>query len=130
MTQNLTVIELIEDAAEQLEDAGLSLANGFGQGTLNAFDEAAWLVLWALKLPLDDLDGVANRPVDQQNRAQVASYFIAPTLPAGLDLAAGLEVTQVAGEQNLIVTGHITQAMEALLVAQVRGAKKQDQVST
>lgn len=72
MTLPLTVIELIEDAAAQLEAAGLSLANGFGQGTLNAFDEAAWLVLWALRLPLDDLDGVVNQPVDQQKRAQIA----------------------------------------------------------
>jgi ribosomal protein L3 glutamine methyltransferase len=75
LTESLTVLELIEDAAAQLEAAGLSLANGFGQGTLNAFDEAAWLVLWALKLPLDDLDSVANQPVDQQNQVQVASLL-------------------------------------------------------
>ena len=68
----MTVIELIEDAAAQLEAAGLSLSNGFGQGTLNAFDEAAWLVLWRLNLPLDDLDSVANKPVDHENKAQVA----------------------------------------------------------
>ena len=68
----MTVLELIEDAAAQLKSAGLSLANGFGQGTLNAFDEAAWLVLWRLGLPLDDLDSVSNQAVDQQNRAQVA----------------------------------------------------------
>ena len=67
-----TVIALIEEAAERLEGAGLSLANGFGQGTLNAFDEAAWLVLWRLGLPLDDLDAVANRSVAQAERAQVA----------------------------------------------------------
>ncbi len=71
----MTVIELVRDAAAQLEAAGLSLANGFGQGTLNAFDEAAWLVLWQLKLPLDDLDGVANRPVDQQNQGLVATLL-------------------------------------------------------
>ncbi len=75
MTSQLTVIELIEDAAAQLEAAGLSLANGFGQGTLNAFDEAAWLVLWQLNLPLDDLDGVANQSVDPQNRARVATLL-------------------------------------------------------
>ena len=71
----MTVIELIEDSAAQLKAAGLSLANGFGQGTLNAFDEAAWLVLWALQLPLDDLDGVVNQPVDQQKRAQIATLL-------------------------------------------------------
>jgi len=71
----LTVIELVRDSAAQLEAAGLSLANGFGQGTLNAFDEAAWLVLWQLKLPLDDLDGVANQPVAQQNQGLVATLL-------------------------------------------------------
>ena len=75
MTVNLTVIELIENCAAQLEIAGLTLDNGFGQGTLNAFDEAAWLVLWALRLPLDDLDGVANQLVDQEERARVATLL-------------------------------------------------------
>ena len=67
-----TVIELIDDACAQLEAAGLSLANGFGQGTLSAFDEAAWLVLWRLGLPLDTLDAVANQTVEPAQRAQVA----------------------------------------------------------
>ena len=75
MTNSLTVLQLIEDAAAQLEAAGLSLANGFGQGTLNAFDEAAWLVLWRLGLPLNNLDLVSNRLVTQENRAQVASLL-------------------------------------------------------
>lgn len=75
MTEQLTVIELIKDTAAQLKAAGLSLANGFGQGTLNAFDEAAWLVLWRLGLPLDDLDSVSNQAVDQQKLAQVATLL-------------------------------------------------------
>lgn len=75
MTDKFTVLELIEDSAAQLEAAGLSLANGFGQGTLNAFDEAAWLVLWALQLPLNDLDGVSNRPVAQKEHARVATLL-------------------------------------------------------
>jgi ribosomal protein L3 glutamine methyltransferase len=75
LTAPLTVLQLIEDTAAQLEAAGLSLANGLGQGTLNAFDEAAWLVLWRLDLPLDDLDRVANQPVDQQNQARVATLL-------------------------------------------------------
>jgi len=74
-TDQFTVLGLIEDSAAQLEAAGLSLDNGFGQGTLNAFDEAAWLVLWALRLPLDDLDGVQNKPVDQAERAEVAALL-------------------------------------------------------
>ncbi len=71
----VTVVALIDQAAAQLEAAGLSLANGFGQGTLSAFDEAAWLVLWRLGLPLDDLDSVANRPVTPEQRAQLATLL-------------------------------------------------------
>jgi ribosomal protein L3 glutamine methyltransferase len=56
----MTVIELIERASARLEQAGVS----FGQGTTNAFDEAAWLVLWRLALPLDALEDVAGQPVD------------------------------------------------------------------
>ena len=73
----MTVIELVRESAAQLEAAGLSLANGFGQGTLNAFDEAAWLVLWQLKLPLDDLDGVANQPVSHEDKVLVATLLSA-----------------------------------------------------
>lgn len=71
----VTVLALIDQMAARLEAAGLNFSNGFGQGTTNAFDEAAWLVLWQLKLPLDDLDSVANRPVAQEERAQVAMLF-------------------------------------------------------
>ncbi|MBX3660691.1 MAG: 50S ribosomal protein L3 N(5)-glutamine methyltransferase [Ramlibacter sp.] len=67
----MTVIELIEAGAQQLADAGVV----FGHGTTNAFDEAAWLVLWKLGLPLDDFDSVANQPVAQADRAQVATLF-------------------------------------------------------
>jgi ribosomal protein L3 glutamine methyltransferase len=71
----MTVLALVEQMADRFEAAGLSYADGFGQGTTNAFDEAAWLVLWQLRLPLDDLDSVANQPVAQEQRAQVAMLF-------------------------------------------------------
>ncbi len=64
----MTVIELIEQSARQLEAAGV----GYGHGTTNAFDEAAWLVLWALKYPLDDLDLVANNAVQAVDTSQAA----------------------------------------------------------
>lgn len=50
----MTLLELIESSAERLTQAKVS----FGHGTTNARDEAAWLVLWSLGLPLDtELDG-------------------------------------------------------------------------
>jgi ribosomal protein L3 glutamine methyltransferase len=67
-----TVIELIEAGAQQLADAGVS----FGHGTSNAFDEAVWLVLWRLGLPLDDLDGVEDRPVAPADAARIAALFV------------------------------------------------------
>jgi len=66
-----TVIELIESGAKQLEAAGVA----FGHGTANAFDEAAWLVLWRLKLPLDDIDAVADTPVSPADAGKVAALI-------------------------------------------------------
>lgn len=45
----MTLFELIEQQSQRLTNAGVAL----GQGTQTAFDEAAWLTLWALGLPLD-----------------------------------------------------------------------------
>ena len=63
----MTLIELVQHSAARLEEAGVA----FGHGTTNAFDEAAWLVLWQLGLPLDDLDGVAGMAISPQQRDSV-----------------------------------------------------------
>lgn len=63
----MTVLEMIERMAARLDEAGVS----FGHGTTNARDEAAWLTLWALGLPLDDLDSVAARELDRADQARV-----------------------------------------------------------
>ncbi len=67
----MTILELMDAGASQLEAAGVA----FGHGTTNAFDEAAWLVLWQLGLPLDsELESdtsIAQTPVTARQQALV-----------------------------------------------------------
>jgi ribosomal protein L3 glutamine methyltransferase len=57
----MTLLELVERSARALDKAELV----FGHGTQSAMDEAAWLVLWRLGLPIDtDLN--SNASVAQQ----------------------------------------------------------------
>jgi ribosomal protein L3 glutamine methyltransferase len=74
--QGGTVAALVQSGADLLKAAGVS----FGHGTTNAHDEAAWLVLWRLGLPLDsDLgdrpDSVAKKAVAPDELALVATLF-------------------------------------------------------
>jgi len=68
----VTLQELVRRTEQQLLAAGVS----FGHGTANARDEAAWLVLHALGLPLDtDLDQASNQPLTQAQQAQAATLL-------------------------------------------------------
>lgn len=69
--QAIKLIDLINQQALRLTDAKVS----FGHGTLNAFDEAVWLALWAMKLPIDDLDAVADSPVSSADQAAVEAII-------------------------------------------------------
>nr|WP_296019952.1 50S ribosomal protein L3 N(5)-glutamine methyltransferase [uncultured Acidovorax sp.] len=71
-----TIGTVVESGAQCLASAGVF----FGHGTSNAYDEAAWLVLWRLGLPLDsdlsDAPGSArNQAVTPEQLGEVATLF-------------------------------------------------------
>ncbi|MDP9045039.1 MAG: 50S ribosomal protein L3 N(5)-glutamine methyltransferase [Pseudomonadota bacterium] len=77
----MTLIDLITAQSARLKSAGVS----FGHGTGNAFDEAAWLVLWALGMPLDALEQKAREEVAPSDQARVEALIAQRTdtrLPA------------------------------------------------
>jgi ribosomal protein L3 glutamine methyltransferase len=67
----VTLLDLIDRCSARLQEAGVC----FGHGTSNAFDEAVWLALWRLGLPLDDLDGVAGRELSAAEQAAIEALI-------------------------------------------------------
>ncbi|MCR5881778.1 50S ribosomal protein L3 N(5)-glutamine methyltransferase [Rhizobacter sp. J219] len=63
----MKLIDCITAQAARLKQAGVS----FGHGTTNAFDEAAWLVLWSLGMPLDELEPHAKRELTDAELAKI-----------------------------------------------------------
>lgn len=69
---SMTLSALIDQSTLQLEAAGVA----FGHGTHNAFDEAVWLVLWRMGLPLDtDLGEVAGQVITPEQQAACAALI-------------------------------------------------------
>ncbi len=103
----MTVLELIHAGASTLESADVS----FGHGTTNALDEAAWLVLWKLGLPLDsDLESpvsTAQSVVTPRQQAEVEALLharIVSRLPAAyLTREAWLQGVPFYADERAIV---------------------------
>jgi len=77
----MTLLDLITREAARLKKAGVS----FGHGTANAFDEAAWLVLWSLGMDLDSLEEHANQEMSAEAEAKAVGLIsrrIESRLPA------------------------------------------------
>ena len=77
----MTLIELITAQSARLKQAGVS----FGHGTTNAFDEAAWLVLWAIGMPFDVFETKASReatPEEAEKAEAIVTKRIETRLPA------------------------------------------------
>lgn len=63
----MKLLDCIDRQAARLAESGVS----FGHGTTNALDEATWLVLWCLGLPLDDLDTPSARELTASECAAI-----------------------------------------------------------
>ena len=77
----MTLLDLITREAARLKKAGVS----FGHGTANAFDEAAWLVLWSLGMDLDSLEEHAKQEMSAEAEAKAVELItrrIESRLPA------------------------------------------------
>ena len=99
----MTLIDLITAQSARLKQAGVS----FGHGTGNAFDEAAWLVLWSLGLPLDALEAKAQKelaPDDQAKAEALVTQRIETRQPAAyLTHEAWLQNVPFYVDQRVIV---------------------------
>lgn len=76
-----------------------------------------------------------NLPLFEKNElpaqvlpAPIATNFAAITPTPELLAQPGVQAVQIAGTQQVVLTGHIGAPLEDLLLAQVRGPKKQTQV--
>src|SRR5215471_9679057 len=66
-----TLRDLLRFAVSRFTEAGLA----FGQGTDNAYDEAAYLILHALHLPLDRLEPFLDARLTDAEIARVLSVL-------------------------------------------------------
>lgn len=79
----MTLQELLAECTARLDSASLA----YGHGTTCARDEAAWLLLWSLKLPLDtDLDAQAGRTVSP-DAAQAVHALVSRRIESRLPAA-------------------------------------------
>ena len=98
-----------------------------GQMGFEALDVASMIAAPAA-YPLFGDDFESNQPLALIPLAVIATNFESVSASPTLLALPGVQVQTLAGAEQVVVTGHIPLATETLLLAQVRGAKKQQQV--
>ncbi len=118
-----TLAALLAHGTATLQAADLA----YGHGTTNAHDEAVWLTLWQLGLPLDsDLDALASHPVTADQQVAVQTLIerrIATRQPAAyLTREAWLQGVPFYVDERVIVP----RSFVAELIANAEGAESID----
>lgn len=90
--------------------------------------DVASMIAAQSSLPLWGNDLEPNHALARVQQAPIATNFESIAATPELLAVPGVQQRAVAGVAQVVVTGHISQDTEALLLAQVRGAKKQEQV--
>lgn len=78
--------------------------------------------------PLFGEDFEQNHPLALTQKALIATNFEAIEATPALLALPGVQVHTIAGVPQVVVAGHIAEQTQALMLAQVRGPKKQEQL--
>lgn len=90
--------------------------------------DVASMIASQSSLPLWGNDLEPNQALAPVQQAPIATNFESIAATPELLAVPGVQQRAVGGVAQVVVTGHISQDTEALLLSQVRGAKKQEQV--
>ncbi|PKO46095.1 MAG: 50S ribosomal protein L3 N(5)-glutamine methyltransferase [Betaproteobacteria bacterium HGW-Betaproteobacteria-22] len=70
-TELSTIRDWLRYAVSRFEDSDIF----YGHGTDNSYDEAVWLIMGALHLPLDTLDNFLDAKLTQEERSKLADFI-------------------------------------------------------
>ena len=91
--------------------------------------DVASMIAQPATLPLFGGDGFEpNQPPALMQQAPIATNFEALQATPELLALPNVQIKTIAGAEQVVVAGHIGQEAEALMLAQVRGPKKQEQL--
>ena len=122
-------VQVITDAVNPIEllQAMAAVYTVSSHMGFEALDVASMIAAQS-SLPLWGNDLEPNQALTPVQQAPIATNFESIAATPELLAVPGVQQRAVGGVAQVVVTGHISQDTEALLLSQVRGAKKQEQV--
>jgi ribosomal protein L3 glutamine methyltransferase len=132
-SEHVTIRDFLHDATSRFTAAGLV----FGHGTSTALDEAAFLILEGLRLPIDRLDPVLDRRLTAQERRRLtdlveariatrkpASYLLGRAYVGGVPFYVDERVIVPRSYIGEILRGALFQGEDAGLIGDPAGIRR------